>query len=202
VDKGYWVPGGAGTQYTQAQASWSNDQDALLYFSGAWIENEMKDVTKEGFEMTAWPSPLLDPATAKLPFESFQLAGGEHLVIPEGAKNPAGAKELLRSLLSRDVAEQFAKQTGAMSVVKGVIPDDGWGSTALASEAKLLNEAGANTMPSLLEWASTYGISALTEWNSFLSGDLTVEELASQLQKMVDDAAADSSIPKTEYTAP
>ena len=36
-------PGGAGTQFTAAQAQWSNNQDALLYPSGSWIENEMKD---------------------------------------------------------------------------------------------------------------------------------------------------------------
>ena len=33
----------SGTQFTAAQAQWSNDQDALLYPSGSWIENEMKD---------------------------------------------------------------------------------------------------------------------------------------------------------------
>ena len=41
--KGYFVPGGAGTQFTAAQAKWSNDEQAILYPSGGWIENEMKD---------------------------------------------------------------------------------------------------------------------------------------------------------------
>ena len=43
VKAGYMKPGGAGTQFTAAQAQWSNNQDALLYPSGSWIENEMKD---------------------------------------------------------------------------------------------------------------------------------------------------------------
>ena len=43
IKAGYMKPGGAGTQFTAAQAQWSNNQDALLYPSGSWIENEMKD---------------------------------------------------------------------------------------------------------------------------------------------------------------
>ncbi|HEY0619777.1 MAG TPA: extracellular solute-binding protein, partial [Kribbella sp.] len=31
VKNGYFVPGGAGTQFTAAQAKWSNDQQAILY---------------------------------------------------------------------------------------------------------------------------------------------------------------------------
>src|ERR1700712_3654187 len=48
IDAGYFKPGGSGTQFTAAQAQWSNDQDALLYPSGAWIENEMKKQNKAG----------------------------------------------------------------------------------------------------------------------------------------------------------
>ena len=55
VQKGYFVPGGAGTQFTAAQAKWSNDEQAILYPSGGWIENEMKDATKSDFQMTGAP---------------------------------------------------------------------------------------------------------------------------------------------------
>ena len=54
VKAGYMKPGGAGTQFTAAQAQWSNNQDALLYPSGSWIENEMKDTTKPDFKMTGF----------------------------------------------------------------------------------------------------------------------------------------------------
>ena len=59
VKNGYFVPGGAGTQFTAAQAQWSNDQQALLYPSGSWIENEMKKATKDGFKMTGVPEMVL-----------------------------------------------------------------------------------------------------------------------------------------------
>ena len=48
VKEKMFVPGGSGTQFQKAQAIWSNDQKALLYPSGGWIENEMKKATKDG----------------------------------------------------------------------------------------------------------------------------------------------------------
>ncbi|MBW4096021.1 MAG: carbohydrate ABC transporter, N-acetylglucosamine/diacetylchitobiose-binding protein, partial [Acidobacteria bacterium] len=57
VKNGYFKPGGSGTQFTAAQAQWSNTEDAILYPSGSWIENEMKDQTKAGFKMTGAPVP-------------------------------------------------------------------------------------------------------------------------------------------------
>ena len=60
VKAGYFKPGGAGTQFTAAQAQWSNQQDALLYPSGSWIENEMKDQTKPDFQMTGFPEMTVD----------------------------------------------------------------------------------------------------------------------------------------------
>ena len=69
IDLGYMKPGGGGTQFTQAQAQWSLDQDALLYPSGSWIENEMKAQTAEGFAMKGVPTCTVTadsvmPATA------------------------------------------------------------------------------------------------------------------------------------------
>lgn len=51
IASGYVKPGGAGTQFTQAQSQWSLDQEALLYPSGSWIENEMKKTTADNFKM-------------------------------------------------------------------------------------------------------------------------------------------------------
>ena len=59
IDAKMFKPGGSGTQFTAAQSQWSNDQDALLYPSGSWIENEMKDQTKDGFKMTGTPEPTV-----------------------------------------------------------------------------------------------------------------------------------------------
>src|SRR5262245_20983578 len=98
VQKGYIVPGGAGTQFTAAQAKWSNNEQAVLYPSGGWIENEMKDATKAGFAMTGAPEPTVSSSPA-MPYESLRAAAGEPFIVPSQGKSPAGGKEILRAML-------------------------------------------------------------------------------------------------------
>ena len=74
VKAGYMKPGGAGTQFTAAQAQWSNDQDALLYPSGSWIENEMKDTTKADFKMTGIPEMTVT-ADSSMPYDGAAQRG-------------------------------------------------------------------------------------------------------------------------------
>jgi N-acetylglucosamine transport system substrate-binding protein len=200
IDKGYWVPGGAGTQFTQAQAAWSLDQEALFYFSGSWIENEMADATKEGFDMAAWPVPLLDPATAALPFDALMMNAGEQIAVPTEGKNKAAAKEVLRALSSKESATYFAESNKAVSVVKGVVPDDGWGSTAIVSQARLAEAAGDNILYVGGDtWCFGYGIDSLNEWNEFLSGEITAQEMLRKMQDKSDAVMNDSSVEKIEY---
>src|SRR5919112_6584493 len=92
IDAGYFKPGGSGTQFTAAQAQWSNDQDAILYPSGSWIENEMKDTTKSGFDMTGAAEPTVTSGS-QLPYEALHSTAGEPFVVPSKAKNLAGGQE-------------------------------------------------------------------------------------------------------------
>ena len=141
IDAGYVKPGGAGTQFTAAQAQWSNAQDFILYPSGGWIENEMKKDTKEGFKMTGAPEPTVTSGS-KMPWEALHSTAGEGYIVPSKAKNPAGGKEFLRAMLSNEAAVNFAKTKFASTIVKDTIPADGFGSTALVSQVKLLEDAG------------------------------------------------------------
>src|SRR5699024_3413799 len=93
IDKGYFKPGGSGTQFTAAQAQWSNAQEWLLYPSGAWIENEMKDQTKENFQMTAVPAFTVDESS-KMPATALHAEAGEPYIVPSDGKVAAG-KEML-----------------------------------------------------------------------------------------------------------
>ncbi|HZA74424.1 MAG TPA: N-acetylglucosamine/diacetylchitobiose ABC transporter substrate-binding protein, partial [Propionibacteriaceae bacterium] len=70
IDAGYVKPGGAGTQFTAAQAQWSEAEDFILYPSGGWIENEMKTQTKDGFKMTGAPEPVVS-SDSKMPWEAL-----------------------------------------------------------------------------------------------------------------------------------
>ncbi|GGR49789.1 N-acetylglucosamine transport system substrate-binding protein [Nocardioides luteus] len=199
VKQDMFVPGGAGTQFTAAQAKWSNDQQALLYPSGGWIENEMKDATKEGFEMTGIPEFVLS-ADSKLPYEAIRAAAGEAFIVPSKAKNPAGGKEVLRAMLSKEAATNFSKTKLAPTIVKDTIPDDGFGSAALKSQSAMLDAAGENTFN--FQFYDYYGTNAdeLVVWNSFLSGDLDVKGLTKAVQGIFDKVADDSSIEKLKVS--
>ncbi|QDP94868.1 carbohydrate ABC transporter, N-acetylglucosamine/diacetylchitobiose-binding protein [Microlunatus elymi] len=197
IKKGYFKPGGAGTQFTAAQAQWSNDQAAILYPSGAWIENEMKDQTKKGFEMTGAPVPDVS-SNGKMPYEAIYSTAGEPFIVPSNSKNPAGGKEILRAMLSKDAAANFAKTKLAPTIVKDTLPEDAFGSTALKSQIKMLDDAGSNIFR--FTTIGTYGMNTdqLVVWNDFLSGKIDVKGLTDGLQKIMDKIANDSSIKKTE----
>ena len=199
VKKGYFVPGGAGTQFTAAQAKWSNDEQAILYPSGGWIENEMKDATKSGFKMTGAPEPTVT-SSPTMPYESLRAAAGEPYVVPSQAKNVAGGKEILRAMLSKEAATNFSKTRLAPTIVKGLVPADGFGSTALVSQTKMLDAAGSNTFN--YQFVDYYGMNTdqLVVWNSFLSGQTDVAGLTKGLQTITDKIANDPSVKKQKIT--
>jgi N-acetylglucosamine transport system substrate-binding protein len=195
IDAGYMKPGGAGTQFTAAQAQWSNTEDFILYPSGGWIENEMKTQTKDGFKMTGAPEPTVT-SNSKLPWEALHSTAGEGYIVPSKAKNAAGGKEFLRAMLSQDAAVNFAKTTFSSTIVKDTIPADGFGSTALVSQVKMLEAAGSN----IFSWnfVDLYGMNTdqLVVWNTFLQGGSDVAALTAGLQGITDKVANDASIKK------
>jgi N-acetylglucosamine transport system substrate-binding protein len=199
VKQGMFVPGGAGTQFTAAQAKWSQNQQALLYPSGGWIENEMKNATKPDFKMTGIPEMVVSDKPA-MPYEAIRAAAGEGFIVPTKAKNPAGGKEILRAMLSKDAATNFSKTRLAPTIVKGIVPADGFGSSALVSQTNMLDAAGDNVFN--FQFYDYYGTNTdeLVVWNSFLSGDLDVKGLTKAVQNIFDKVANDSSVKKLKIT--
>ncbi|MBO0829823.1 MAG: N-acetylglucosamine/diacetylchitobiose ABC transporter substrate-binding protein [Streptosporangiales bacterium] len=199
VKKGYFVPGGAGTQFTAAQAKWSKDQQAVLYPSGGWIENEMKKATKADFKMTGIPE-LTVTSSPQMPYETIRSAAGEPYIVPAKGKNVAGGKEIMRAMLSKDAATNFSKTRLAPTIVKGLVPPDGFGSTALQSQTKMLDAAGTNVFN--YQFVDYYGMNTdqLVVWNSFLSGKIDAAALTKGLQKITDKIAGDSSVKKIKVT--
>ena len=199
IDAGYVKPGGAGTQFTAAQAQWSDAEDFILYPSGGWIENEMKKQTKEGFQMTGAPEPVVS-SDSSLPWEALHSTAGEGYLVPSQGKNVAGGKEFLRAMLSQEAAVNFAKTKLSSTIVKGTVPEDGFGSTALVSQVKMLEGAGDNVFS--WNFVDLYGINPdmLVLWNTFLQGGSSVAELTKGLQAITDKVAKDDSIKKVEVS--
>jgi N-acetylglucosamine transport system substrate-binding protein len=199
IDAGYIKPGGAGTVFTASQAQWSNGEEFLLQPSGGWIENEMKDQTKSGFKMTGAPEPVVS-SNSKMPWEALHSTAGEPYVVPSQGKNVAGGKEFMRAMLSQEAAVNFAKTKLASTIVKGTVPSDGFGSTALQSQIQMLEAAGSNVFS--WNFVDLYGMNTdqLVVWNSFLSGDSDVAKLTKSLQDITDKVAKDDSIKKVQVS--
>lgn len=191
VRRGYVYHGGG---YLEAQAEWSMGRKALFYPSGSWIAKEMADRTAEGFEMTITPVPTLTAAPT-LPLTAVHSQPTEQFVVPKNAANPAGGKELLRIMLSREVAAEFARENLVPTVVRSSVPAD-LESTALTAQARLLSEAGDDVFS--WRFVSHYGLSAdyQAAWASFLRGELGSAQLAQQLQALSDAVREDPAVEK------
>ncbi len=195
VKAGYFKPGGGGTQFTAAQAAWSQAQEALLYPSGAWIENEMKSQTLEGFEMTGAPVPTVSTSST-MPYEAIHSAADEPYIVPSKGKNVAGGKEFMRAMLSKEAATNFAKEILSPTIVKDTVPDDGFGSTALVSQIAMLGAAGDNVFTWKFKDFYGMGNDTVVLSNSFLDGQLTTADLTTKLQALTDAIRNDDQIEK------
>jgi N-acetylglucosamine transport system substrate-binding protein len=118
--------------------------------------------------------------------------------VPSKAQNVAGGKELLRVMLSKDAATNFAKELLAPTIVKGTVPPDGFGSTALVSQTTLLEKAGTDIFS--WQFVDYYGLNTdqLVVWNSFLDGKSDVAKLTQGLQDITDKVRKDDSVKKIE----
>lgn len=195
VAAGYFEPGGEGIKHTDAQTNWVQGK-SVFYPSGSWIENEQASVTPEGYQMTGAPVPSLDGSS--MPYEAFHGTAAEQFFVPSGGENPAGGAEFLRIMLSKEQAANFAELTKAPSVVKDTVPEDGFGSSALASVNKMISDAGENTFT--YNFSDWYGLGpdSITNWTSFLKGDIDAATLRQQEQAMIDKVREDDAVTKFE----
>ncbi len=194
ITAGYFLAGGAGIKHTEAQTQWVTGK-AVMYPSGSWIENEQRGVTPEDYRMTGSPVPLLS-SDAKLPFEAIHGTAGEPFFVPAQAKNGAGGLEFLRVMLSKEQCENFAKITSSPTIVKDTIPDDAFGSTALASVNSMIAAAGDNVFHfNFNDW---YGMGPDLKplWTEFINGDKNADQVREESQKLIDAIRENDSIEK------
>jgi N-acetylglucosamine transport system substrate-binding protein len=159
----------------------------------------MKTQIKDGFKMTGAPEPVVS-SDSKLPWEAIHSTAGEGYIVPSQGKNVAGGKEFMRAMLSKDAAVNFAKTKFASTIVKGTVPADGFGSTALLSQVKILEGAGSDVFS--WNFVDLYGMNTdqLVPWNTFLQGGSSVAELTKGLQSITDKIAKDDSIKKVQVS--
>ena len=194
VEEGYFLSGGAGIKHTEAQAQWVTGK-AVMYPSGSWIENEQKGITPEDYEMVGVPTPQLSSGSA-MPAEAIHGTAGEPFFVPSDAANGAGGLEFLRIMLSKEQAQNFSEMTSSVTILKDTIPEDAFGSTALASTDEMITAAGEDTFH--FNYRDWYGLGpdTVTLWTEFLSGDLTADQAREREQGLIDAVREDDSIEK------
>lgn len=197
--KGYILKGTPGLDHIQSQTQWTKGK-ALFIPNGSWVENEAKATTPKDFEMTMAPPSSLD-SSDKMPFETIWAQAGEPFIVPKQAKNAEGGMEMLRVMLSKKAAQNFAKLVSSLTCVQGAT--DGMDlPSGLASSSKALKDAGSNVVnPRIADWYQTLHKEkiggALAE---MMAGRMKPAEAIAAIQKAADETAKDDSVKKYKHT--
>ncbi|MFO7917547.1 MAG: N-acetylglucosamine/diacetylchitobiose ABC transporter substrate-binding protein [Anaerolineae bacterium] len=191
AENDYIMSGTAGLTHTEAQAEWLNGK-AVFVPCGSWLENEMKTVTPEGFEMVVKPVPAVEGGEGS--YEALETASGEIYFVPAEAENPQSGMEFLRMLLSKESARYFAEEVSSMMPVKEATEDASL-SPGMKSAVDAADEAGEET------FASPFygGLSQISEevddrMGELLRKEITPDEFTDTMQEKADEALADPDI--------
>ncbi|MFF2848398.1 N-acetylglucosamine/diacetylchitobiose ABC transporter substrate-binding protein [Streptomyces sp. NPDC058001] len=198
--KKYFLEGSQGLTHIQSQTSW-NKGKAVFIPNGSWVENESAPTTPKDFAMAV--GALFDGGTSdKLPQGTLRAEPSEPYIVASKGKNPEGGMELLRIMLSKKHAQNFATKvkslTCVMDATEGMTLSPG-----LASASKVFKDAGTNLISlQLQEWypaLTDEKIGGLT--GQLLTGDLKAADWIKKAQAYADDVAKDDSVTKFKRTA-
>lgn len=189
--KGYIMPGTEGLTHTEAQAEWLQNK-AVFIPCGSWLENEMKTITPEGFDMVVKPVPAVEGGQGS--FQAMMTASGETYFVPSKAQHPRAGMEFLRILLSKASARYFAEEVSSMMPViggtEGAALSPGMQSAVTAAEA-----AGEETFPlPFFGGVSQVSTEADNRMGELLTMRITPAEFIDAMQKSADDALANPDI--------
>ena len=192
-DKGYILPGTAGLTHTESQTEWLKGS-AVFIPCGNWLENEMKTVTPEDFNMVVANVPGY--ADGKGGQNAGNAGGGETYIVPSKAKNAKHGMEYLRVLLSKDSAKYFAENVRAiMPVIGGT--EGATLSEAVKSAVSLAEGAnGVTVIWNLPNWYSSINKELETRTGELMTGTIKPDEFLTAMQAASDAVAKDPDITK------
>jgi N-acetylglucosamine transport system substrate-binding protein len=172
--RGFIMEGSEALTHTEAQAEWLLG-NAVFYPCGSWVENEMRDVIPQGYELTM--SPI--PGATEDSFNSVLAVGSETFFVPSAAKNITGGMEFLRCLFSRSTAAFYAETAGVIMPVLGV--ETGSLSSAVKSAMAAATAAGDDVFPLDLSYGTVWDA-----WKSLspelMQGRITPEDFAAGVE--------------------
>lgn len=164
ASNGYFLEGSEGLSHIQSQVQWALGKVGFVTCA-TWLENEVaktftdKALQKEwqvklkagekldeDFQFTLTPDPVLDPSTAKMPFETVYADAGEPYVVPAEAKNGKGGMEYMRAMLSLEGAKGFGELVTSLTAVAKANEEMSITAEGLKSAQAVLNAAGENVI--------------------------------------------------------
>ncbi|SEE83917.1 N-acetylglucosamine/diacetylchitobiose ABC transporter substrate-binding protein [Jiangella alba] len=198
AENSYFLPGVEGMEFRDAQGLWARGE-AVFCPSGSWLENEEADAIAENptFELAMMPDPLLSPDSV-MPLETVRATAGEPYIIPADAKNPLGAMEYMRVMLSMEGARGFSERVTSLTSVAGASDGVQIDAPGLASAQAALQAAGTNVVnwfyPSWYPTMENPGIDQNTA--ALLRAEITVDQWVEQNEAVTATIRDDDSIVK------
>ena len=188
----FLMEGTEALNHTESQAEWLKGNAAFIP-CGTWLENEMKEVTPDDFDMVIAPIPAIDAGTSA----SIMASSGETFFVPAEAKNPEAGMEYIRCLLSKESAKFFAQNVSSMMPVIG--GTEGLElSAGMSSAIAAVESAGAEIFarPKYSSWYSDLGTEVSNNLGSLMTGRMSTDEFISLAQAKADEVAADDEVTK------
>jgi N-acetylglucosamine transport system substrate-binding protein len=191
AENDYIMPGTAGLSHTESQAEWLQG-NAVFIPCGTWLENEMRELTPEDFNMVIKPVPGPTADT----FSSIVAWPGENYIVPKNAANVVGGMEFMRAMLSKTNAQFFAKEISAIMPVQG--GSEGIElSTALQSALDAAEAAGDDLFNyRYKDWYTPLNNAVRDNMGELLTKRITPEQFVENVQAVADEVKADDDIPK------
>jgi N-acetylglucosamine transport system substrate-binding protein len=196
-DKGYILKGTAGLTHTESQTEWLKG-NATFIPCGNWLENEMKTVTPDGFNMVVANVPGYTDGKGKI--NAVNANGGETFIVPSKAKNAKYGLEYLRCLVSKNSAKYFAENVRSLMPVVGGT-EGAKLSAAVQSAVSLVTAAnGVSVLWNLPNWYSSFQKDLETKTGELMTGTIKPAEFITAMQKSADTVAKDPDIKKFKRT--
>jgi len=192
AENGYIMAGTEGLNHTESQAEWLKGKAAFIP-CGTWLENEMKDMIPDNFNM------VIDQAPGN--GDGCLAEGGEPFIVPSKCKNPIAGMEYLRCLISKDSAKYFAVNVSAMMPVFGGT-EGVTVSTGMQSAVQMAEVCKGKVFPwtRFGGWYSDLGKEADAKTGDLLTKIITPDQYIEAVQAMADKVKADPEVTKFTRT--
>jgi N-acetylglucosamine transport system substrate-binding protein len=189
---GYVLSGTEGLSHTESQMEWLRHSAAMLP-CGTWLENEMKDVTPDDFEMSLAPIPGIRGGKGNI--TGVEVSTDFSFVIPRDAKNPKWGIEYMRMMYSSKMSKRFVELVGESPPIIGATEGVDI-SKPFANAIAVAEKAEVAIVVRFSQWYPTLAKVFNEDIGEFLWGRISVEDYTDKLEAEAQRIAKDESIKK------